>query len=91
MIEPEAFENTRRLMRVPVSRSLLIDLLRDGHRITGTVITENGIPDRAMFIGCHTDVDCHEVYFLFAHESFKLVPLGERIPELVVTFRSERP
>ena len=82
----ELAKRQRRLARVVVSREWLVQLMREGLEFTGVRATTRGIPKDAVFSHAFTNNFRGDVSFVFAHESFDPVEMGEEIPEIEVIF-----
>lgn len=89
MKQAEAEAWGQRVMMLCVVPSLLLHLIqRPDERAR---LTSAGLPDDARFISAHYD-DMWRMFRVYvASESFPIVPEGQRMPELEVTFtRHER-
>lgn len=85
----------RRLVRVPISFPLLIELLTQGSRnmfsdrVGLAPICEQGLPADASFVGSYTDNATSCGYLVFHHSSFAPVALGAELPEFTPRFRQQ--
>ena len=70
----------RKLVNVPVSFDLLIELMREGYSTNGVVKTTEGIPEDAFLVATSYDSSKSLVYLTFYHDSFEHVPFGDVIP-----------
>ena len=73
----------RKLVNVPVSFDLLIELMYENYSTTGVIRTTKGIPEDAALVSTAFDSARKMVYFTFYHESLEHVPLGNVIPEIL--------
>ena len=86
------YENSRRLMAVPVTVCLIVDQVKQGWRLDCIVECIEGIPKDAVYIRSFTDYMSETVYFVFYHPTFSPVPLDEEIPHsTIVVFRRTSP
>ena len=81
----------RRLVAVPITFDLLIDMMREGYHLTHEVKCIRGIPADAIYHGSFTDEYKGLGYLIFAHESFEEVPYNQHIPEFVVEHQAIYP
>lgn len=72
----------RRLKRVGIHVPFIDQLLRDGHKFNwGSLVTvESEIPKDAQLVRIFSDETSDTVYFVYEHETFDRVQLGEIIP-----------
>lgn len=77
--------NERRLARVPISDSLLFEMMTEGYSISRFKCVK-GLPKGAVFIDSYFDGDRHVAWITFEHDSFSPVQAGDCIPDLMVTF-----
>ncbi len=81
----ELAKRQRRLARVVVSREWLVGLMKEGLKFAGVKV-KVGVPEDAVFSHAFTNNFRGDVSFVFAHESFDPVAMGEEIPEITVVF-----
>jgi hypothetical protein len=75
----------KRIVRVPISFALLIELMTKGFKNSGSIECTEGLPDGAVYVRSYTDEEKKTGYLVFEHESFEPVEEGAWIPELRVT------
>ena len=83
--------NSRRIVRISVSSAVFEQILMQGWTTRGRVITcTNGLPEGAKYSGCSFDPAKLDAYLFFVHDSFAEIVQGEIVPEMRVTWSSER-
>ena len=73
-------ETKRKLMAVMVANYFLIQMLTEGWESDGLIKCTKGIPKDAEYIYHLYDPKCQAILFIFRHDSFRPLELGEEIP-----------
>lgn len=71
---------------VPINPQMMADMLVFGTRN----LVPEGLPQDAISCGWRYDAHSDMMLYLFAHESFKTVPMGEVIPKIEVVFKDPK-
>ena len=75
-----------RVVSVPISHEIWQDMMTKGHVIERVECIE-GLPEGAEYIHNFYDGWRNEVYFVYRHDSFDDVHLGEQMPQLCPEFQ----
>ena len=77
----------RRVIAVPISNELLIQMMRQVYLVEHDTKTIAGVPVDALFVSSFTN---HRWgYLVFTHPDFDIVPLGADIPIKDVVFQTQ--
>jgi len=76
----------RRLVKVYIDQDYLIEFMTQGKEISRKVI--EGIPADAILISSNFDHERFAAYFIFQHESFQKVYIGEEIPVMDIKVKN---